>query len=146
MKENKTLSVISQMNMLYLYSGAAWILGGIFMLFDEAILFTVLECIAMLVIVVTHIFVMRAKKESQDELSIRNYDKARSHALTYTHIVAFLIIIALQIVGTFFSDDTFNIDVKGLLVPCFFIGIGIEYIITGILFRKYERDGDECIY
>lgn len=146
MKENKPLSVISQMNMLYLYSGAAWILGGIFMLLNDSILFTILECIAMLVIVVSHIFVMRAKKESQDELSIRNYDKARSHALTYMHIVVFLMVIALQIIGTFFYDNPISIDVKGLLIPCFFIGIGIEYIITGILFRKYERDGDECIY
>jgi len=146
MKENKSLSVINQMNMLYLYSGFAWILGGIFMLFNDSIICTILECVAMLVIIVSHIFVMRAKKESQDELSIRNYHKARSHAMTYMHIVVFLIVIALQIFGTFFSNNSLSIDVKGLLIPSFFIGIGIEYIITGILFRKYERDGDECIY
>ena len=87
----------------------------------------------------------QAKKEEQDELSIKNYDKARSHAMTYMHIVCFVIIIALQLIGTFLSDDL-SIDVKGLLVPCFFLGIGIEYIITGLLFRKYERDGEECIY
>lgn len=146
MKESKSMSVITQMNMLYLYSGIAWIFGGIFMLFNDNILCTILECIAMLVIVVSHIFVMRAKKEAQDELSIRNYDKARSHAVTYMHVVVFLIIIALQIIGTFFNDNSLSIDVKGLLIPSFFIGIGIEYIITGMLFRKYERDGDECIY
>jgi len=145
MKETKSLSVINQMNMLYLYSGFAWIAGGICMFFD-GILPTILEIIAMLVIIVTHIFVMKAKKEAQDELSIKNYDKARSHAMTYMHIVCFLIIIALQVVGTFLSDSAMSIDVKGLLIPCFFLGIGIEYIITGLLFRKYERDGEECIY
>lgn len=144
MKENKSLSVLNQMNMLYLYSGFAWIVGGICMLF-EGILPTILEIFAMLVIIITHIFVMKAKKEEQDELSIKNYDKARSHAMTYMHIVCFVIIIALQLIGTFLSD-ALSIDVKGLLVPCFFLGIGIEYIITGLLFRKYERDGEECIY
>lgn len=144
MKENKSLSVLNQMNMLYLYSGFAWIVGGVCMLF-EGILPTILEIFAMLVIIITHIFVMKAKKEEQDELSIKNYDKARSHAMTYMHIACFVIIIALQLIGTFLSDDL-SIDVKGLLVPCFFLGIGIEYIITGLLFRKYERDGEECIY
>lgn len=144
MKENKSLSVLNQMNMLYLYSGFAWIVGGICMLF-KGILPTILEIFAMLVIIITHIFVMKAKKEEQDELSIKNYDKARSHAMTYMHIVCFVIIIALQLIDTFLSDDL-SIDVKGLLVPCFFLGIGIEYIITGLLFRKYERDGEECIY
>ena len=144
MKDTKSLSVLNQMNMLYLYSGFAWIVGGICMLF-EGILPTILEIFAMLVIIITHIFVMKAKKEEQDELSIKNYDKARSHAMTYMHIVCFVIIIALQLIGTFLTDNL-GIDVKGLLVPCFFLGIGIEYIITGLLFRKYERDGEECIY
>lgn len=116
------------------------------MLFDS-ILFTILECLAMLAVVISQISVMRAKKENQDELSIRNYDKARSHTLTFMHIIYFGIIILLQIYNVLFNNDSaLAIDVKGLLIPCFFIAIGIEYIITNILFHKYERDGDECIY
>lgn len=145
MKTKKELSVTEQMDLLYLYSGIAWIIGGIFMFFD-GILFTIIEIIAMLTLVISHIFVMRAKKENQDELSEKNYHKARSHALTYMHVIYAVIIIALQLIGLFNRDASLTIDVKELLIPLFFISLGIEYIMIGFLFRKYERDGDECIY
>lgn len=145
MKTKKELSVTEQMDLLYLYSGISWIIGGIFMFFD-GIIFTIIEIIAMLTLVISHIFVMRAKKENQDELSEKNYHEARSHALTYMHVIYAVIIIALQLIGLFNRDASLTIDVKELLIPLFFISLGIEYIMIGILFRKYERDGDECIY
>lgn len=114
------------------------------MLFDS-ILFTILECLAMFAVIISLFYVMSATKENQDELSIRNYDKARSHTLTFMHIIIFVIIIILKIYGVLFNNSTLAADVKSLIVPYFFIVIGIEYIITNI-FRKYERDGDECIY
>ncbi len=145
MKEKKSLSVVEQMNMFYLYSGIAWIVSGIFGIFDGTI-FTLIECIAFLTLIITYILTMHAKKENQDELSIKNYHKARSHALTYMHIIYMSLICILQLANMFFQTKSMTIEINKLLIPLFFISLGIEYIMIGLLFRKYEKDGEECIY
>ena len=145
MNKKKILSVTDQMNLFCFYSGIAWLIGGIVLFFD-GIIFTIIEILAMLAICITHIVVMKAKKEKQDELSIKNYHIARSHALSIMHVIYMVILIALQIITTIPANATLSLEIKDMLIPAFFISLGIEYIIVGFLFRKYERDGEECIY
>jgi len=145
MKEKKILSVTDQMNLFCFYSGIAWLIGGIVLFFD-GIIFTIIEILAMLAICITHIVVMKAKKEQQDELSIKNYHTARSHALSIMHVIYMVILIVLQVITTIPANSAISIEIKDMLIPAFFISLGIEYIIVGFLFRKYERDGEECIY
>lgn len=145
MKEKKILSVTEQMNLFCFYSGIAWLIGGIAMFFD-GIISTIIVILAMLAICATHLIVMKCKKERQDELSVKNYHQARSNVLSIMHIIYMVTLIALQIITTIPANEAMSISIKDMLIPAFFLSLGIEYIIVGILFRKYERDGEECIY
>ena len=96
MKESKSLSVVEQINLYYLYSGVIWIICGLVGFFD-GILFDIIECITITALIITHVFVMRAKKENQDELSIKNYHKARSHASPICILFIWLLLLSCNL-------------------------------------------------
>jgi len=141
----KMLSVTDQMDLYFLYSGIAWIILGISIFFDHLI-FTIVEAFCLSILIFTHIFVIKAKKENQDELSIKNYHKARSHVLTYMHLVYFAFILIAIISNLLRHEAIMKINITHVLLPLFFVSLGIEYFLVGILFRKYEREGEECIF
>lgn len=143
--KGKTLSVGKQIDLLYLYIGITWLLAGIFGLFQGIIpnllkIFALLGCIIFLTIL------SRSKKEMDDEMSIRNLEKAKAKTQTNMHIITCCIICIIRIIDFIPTIPKISVDLQTILVPIFFIYLGIEGIIIGLLFRKNERNEDECIY
>lgn len=147
MKKNtkEKLSVEQQINLLYAYNGIAWILGGIFQLF-EGIIFYILIIIAMLISIFLLWKVIRSESEIEDEMSTKNLMQAKATTLTYMETVLGIITLTLIVVKKIPFFSNMNIYVQDLIVPVFFIYLGIQDLCIGILFHKYEREEDECLF
>lgn len=142
---NHTISVRKQMDLIYLYNGITWLFSGIFGLFDT-IIFEFLQILALLCCLILIVISFYFKKEMQDEMSIKNLAYAKATTLTNMHIVAGCIICFILILYNIPVITNISLDVKNLLIPLFFIFLGIENIMIGILFRRNERKDEECTY
>ena len=94
----------------------------------------------MLIIAIIFIKVVwNAEKEDDDELSYINRLKASDDTLRIMNIVFFIMCSALLLLRLV-SIISITIPWEKLIVPMFFIVIGIKNIIWGICFKKYEEE------
>lgn len=142
---SKTLSIGKQIDLLYLYIGITWLLIGSFGLFD-GIIFNLLKIFALLGCIVFLIILSRSKKEMDDEMSIRNLEKAKAKAQTNMRIITCCLICIIRIIDFIPAIPKISVDLQTVIVPIFFIYLGIEGIIIGLLFRRNERNEDECTF
>lgn len=139
MKKNKTsqLTVTNQMNLLYLITGASWILAGIFSLFDN-LPCTILKCIALICSIISLVKVVVSEKEMLDEMAEQNLNAAKARTLTYMRIILCLAFIILKLLSI---NDMFDqIEWGAILLPSFFIYLGIENLLTGTFFKFFEEE------
>lgn len=133
---DKTMSISNQVKYLKTLNGITWILAGISDIFSGAIPST-LTSIFLIISLVLQLKVSLSKKESDDEMSIDNKIKAGAMTQSIMHIIfctAAVVLFALT------SFPNLHLDWKNLIVPVFFIFIGIEYIIWGLSFKKLEEE------
>ncbi len=136
MKKN-ILSIGNQIKYLKTLNGIAWILTGIFDIFNNP------YCtIATIVCIVCSIFLMGkvhfSTKEQEDEMAIKNLKDAIASTHTIMDILFCITIIAMRII-TIFSFSQ-NINWKNLIVPAFFIILGIENLLIGLKFNQLEKE------
>ena len=143
-RKDKMLSVANIIDRIYLYNGIAWIVTGVTDLFSEIKVFGILTPFSLLCSVVLIITAICAQKERQDELFVRNITKAQAGAHQYMHGTFLVLIMAWM--GLTRVPETFPIQMRDAIVPSFFLFIGVDNLIVGWLFRKYERDEEECIF
>ena len=133
---DKTMSISNQVKYLKTLNGITWILAGISDIFSGAIPST-LTSIFLIISLVLQLKVSLSKKESDDEMSIDNKIKAGAMTQSIMHIIFCTAAVVLFSLTRF---PNLHIDWKNLIVPVFFIFIGIEYIIWGLSFKKLEEE------
>lgn len=131
-----TMSISNQVKYLKTLNGITWILAGISDIFSGTIPST-LTSIFLIISLALQLKVSLSKKESDDEMSIDNKIKAGAMTQSIMHIIFCAAAIVLFILTRF---PNLNIDWKNLIVPVFFIFIGIEYIVWGLSFKKLEEE------
>lgn len=136
MKKN-ILSIGNQIKYLKTLNGIAWILTGIFDMFNNT------YCtIATIVCIVCSVFLVGkvhfSTKEQEDEMAIENL----KDAIVSTHMIMNILfctaIIVVRVI-TIFSFSQ-NINWENLIVPAFFIILGIENLLIGLKFNQLEKE------
>lgn len=133
MKKN-ILSIGNQIKYLKTLNGIAWILTGIFDIFNNPY--------CSIICVVCSIFLMGkvhfSTKEQEDEMAIENL----KDAIVLTHrIMNILFCIAIVILMIILKlHISLNINLQDLIFPAFFIILGIENLLTGISFNLLEKE------
>lgn len=135
---NKIMSISNQVKYFKTINGITWICAGIFDIFD-GIFFSAITCIMLIISVILQLTVSFANKESDDELSSLNRIKAGADTQSIMHIIFCAASVVLLLL-TRISFISTAINWKQLIVPMFFIIIGLENFVWGICFKKHEEE------
>lgn len=134
--KDKVMSVKKQIKYLKTLNGIAWVVTGIFELFDNipCIILTIisLSCSTFLLLKV-----QLSEKENQDEMASRNLSDAKAMTLMQMHIIFCVASVFLIVFVKF--PIAHQIDWSRFIVPAFFIILGIEDLLTGMYFKKLEE-------
>jgi hypothetical protein len=137
MNKKNVMSIGKQMKYLKTFNGIAWIGTGIFEIFDnipcEILTITCLLCSAFLLV-----RVQTATKEIEDEMAERNLIGARALTQMQMHILFCVTAVVLMFLSKI--SLPFPIDWKQVIIPVFFIVIGIEDLLIGIHFKQLEEE------
>ena len=137
----KKIGLIESKILLYIGNGSAWLLFGIFSIFDNAIC-DIMGSIC-LFCGCSSIIISNSSKEKDDEMSKHNMMKAKATAMDLLKIIIAFVLVIDAVIGVlhiFFSEIGDSVKV-GLSTTIPMI-LGITEIMTGCLFLKYERDGE----
>lgn len=136
-KEKRVLSVTNQIKFMYTINGISWIATGILSFFDN-IPCKALRCISLLVSVIVLGKVIFSEREMTDEMAERNLNDAKAKALSYLHIALGMIALLALIFTEF--NLSMNISWGRIITGVFFLLIGIENLLTGVLFQRLEEE------
>ena len=132
----KPMSCAEQIRLLKVVSGIAWIVVGIFGCFENTICL-IIQILALLLCAINIIRVSAAKKENSDEMAEENLCKAKAKTLDIMHgVFCVIAIAAIFILGR----NTITLDWAKVIPATFFIVLGIEELIVGVVFRKLEDE------
>ena len=92
----------------------------------------------MLSAIVVMVVLMRIDLEEDDEMAEYNYTKAKAQTTKYMHIVFCVCSVLSAIVVGVLKDA--GIPWHRVIPEIFFLLMGIQNIITGIIFRKLEAE------
>lgn len=138
---NKKIGLIESKTLLYVGNGTAWLAYGVFSLFDNTV--CKILSIVFLLCGITSLILGMTSREKDDEMSKHNLLKAKATTMDLTKISILFVLMINTVLGllhTFFPslNETIFVSIK-TVVPMI---IGILEIVTGVLFLKYERDGE----
>lgn len=135
MKEEKVMSIGKQIKYLKTFNGVAWIGTGIFEIFDN-IPCEILTIICLLCSVFLLIRVQTSTKEAEDEMAERNLLGARALTQMQMHMLFCAIAVILMVL----TKLPLSFDWKQIILPVFFIIMGIEDLLIGIHFKQLEEE------
>lgn len=139
MGKNNELPVAKQIWIIEVLCGSAWLIGGVAGLIDHPVFDTVF-IVACVAAIAMQGWVLTAKKERYDEMADMNYNKARANAATITRLVSAIAGIGLILISAYRSEWLAGLRWETVLIRALFIVFGIENILTGILFKRYEEE------
>ena len=116
---------------VWLVSGSLGFLGGFIYLIST--LTALILCILILM------RTLMAKKESPDEMAERNINRAKARAMDYMQLACLVLVLVGVAVFSLF-DIHLNITPSMLLLNATFILMGMNDLLVGILFKKYEDE------
>lgn len=135
MKKKSALSIGSQIFLGKVLVGIFWLLAGVAGLFGN-VPGHILQIIFLLGVAVLWTRLLRAKKEEGDEMADSNYMRAKATAGDWMHIVFCAATIAVPLMGFIPGSEHWNWP--RVMAWSFFMLIGIQDLITGIVFKKLE--------
>ena len=139
-RENKLVSIRSQMFWLHIVIGTLWIGVGISNMFDN-LFFDIVHAVLLVSTIVVVIIIWRSNCEENDEMSEYNHMKAKAkahHYMNYVYCGGALISSVLFSLLQVATD--FDIYWVKIIVGIFFILMGIQDLITGIVFNRLEAE------
>lgn len=139
---NKGLNLVTSKYISYLTNGIGWLLYGILSIFKNPI-FTIASCIVLLICVIWSIISLVISTEPEDEMSKYNLMKAKAATtdrlkLILCIILLFITVAKISIKSIPFINDHITVGIA-LVIPLL---LGVTEIMTGLLFVKYEKDGE----
>lgn len=134
-KEKQAWSVGKQLFIGKTISGALWIGAGISGLFDTqaAQMINILFLAAVAILLV---FFMRAKTEAHDEMSDMNFMLAKAKTRDVMQYLFCIFACVLVVVFGLLESAVWNLPY--LLRGIFFLLMGLQDLLTGVIFRKLE--------
>ena len=120
-----------------IFVGCTWIGSGAFGIFDN-LACNILHLLCLAAAVTVMVVLMRADLEEDDEMAEYNYTKANAKTTTVMHIVFCAGSVLSAIVVGLLKDT--NIPWHRVISEMFFLLMGIQNIVTGIIFRKLEAE------
>ena len=131
------LSIGRQMFWSKIFVGCLWIAYAMLGLFDN-IICDVLSVVALVGAVAVLVVFMRIDLEEDDEMAHHNYVQAKAKTTDVMHIVfcgssilSAVIVVLLKKLG---------IENNAWIPNCFFLLMGIQNIVTGLIFQKLEAE------
>lgn len=135
--EKKQMSIGSQTFLGKVVIGVLWLALGITDMFDGLIMNIVHAAVFVGTLAVL-VVVIRANREEDDEMSDYNYMKAKAKTRDLMHFVyGGAAVVSALVFGLLQNVDIYWAQVISGL---FFILMGIQDIITGIIFRRLEAE------
>ncbi len=131
------MSIKKQMLFSRIINGIAWIVAGVFNMFDN-ITCSIISSTAMIVSIYVTISVLKAEKEDDDEMSLQHLLEAKAATQVIIHLV--LAILAVILLLTTKVPFMIEINWKSLLVPIVFILLGANDLLVGLTFKRLEEE------
>ena len=130
------MSVKTQIFLAKTFAGLCWIGAGVSGYFDSV--FTdVLQIIFLARVVIALIVLVKAKREIYDEMFLENYQHAQAKTEDVMHGVFCIATVLTPFLKLVPSSASW--DWPLIMAWTFFVILGIQNLITGILFWKYEE-------
>ena len=120
-----------------IFVGCTWIGSGVFGMFDNLVC-NILHLLCFAAAVTVMVVLMRTDLEEDDEMAEYNYTKANAKTTTVMHIIFCIGSVLSAIVVVLLKDA--NIPWYRVIPEMFFLLMGIQNIVTGIIFRKLEAE------
>lgn len=120
-----------------IFVGCTWIGSGAFGMFDNLVC-NILHLLCLVAAVTFMVVLMRADLEEDDEMAEYNYTKANAKTTKVMHII-YCACSVLSIVVIYLLKDA-DILWYRVIPEMFFLLMGIQNIVTGIIFRKLEAE------
>ncbi|MCM1439206.1 MAG: hypothetical protein NC131_08390 [Roseburia sp.] len=136
--EKKELSILTQVNLQYIFTGSCFAISGIVGFFDT-LPTLIINVVTALLAVCCLAHVMVARKEMDDEMSKEHLQRAQATVLTWSQMIlalGFAVPLILR-----FADVQAQIGKTVTLCNMFLLILGMQHIATGLLFRRYEKEG-----
>lgn len=132
---DKPMPILTQNRYSRIGHGIVWISAGIFEIPQNS----VCQNISMVLFIFACFLLLRVElgsTESDDEMSIGNLTKAKA----LTQIWMQNICLSVWVIASIIRAMPIHIEWGNLFAPAFFILIGVSDLITGIHFKRLERE------
>lgn len=136
-KEHSIMSIGTQSFLGSVVVGIIWIAVGITRLFDNPIL-DIIQFILLISVFVLRLFILKANREEDDEMSSYNYTKAKAKTCDFMHFI--YCGAAIISIFSFALFENYIVSWSRIMVSVFFLIIGTQDIITGIVFHTLEAE------
>ena len=132
----KTLYYSDRVKLEKIFLGIIWLISGILGFFD-GILSLVMQIAASITCIYALIKISISRKENADEMAEQNMNRAKALALDYMQIVYCCLAIVAII---FLRNVELSIGLNKIIPNITFIAMGINQLIVGFAFRKFEEE------
>ena len=132
----KTLYYSDRVKLEKIFLGIIWLISGIFGFFD-GILSLVMQIAASITCIYALLKISTTKKEKADEMAEQNMNRAKALALDYMQIVYCCLAIVAII---FLRNVELSIGLNKIIPNITFVAMGINQLIVGFAFRKFEEE------
>lgn len=134
--QEKVLRYSDRVKAEKLLLGFIWLISGVLFCFDN-IVSLVMQVVACITCIYTLIRVSFSKKEEADEMAEQNMNRAKASALDWMQIVYYCLAIAAIL---FLRNVELSVCLNEIIPAVMFIGLGINQLIVGFTFRKFEEE------
>ncbi|MBQ7573871.1 MAG: hypothetical protein IJT23_06390 [Clostridia bacterium] len=138
----KGLSLVTSTFLTYVINGVGWLIFAVAQMMDVSILSL---CIAILppICIIMSAKAERSSKESSDEMSQHNLMRAKTMCVDSFRLIASAILVVLVFMSLLHTlVPAFKGSIEVDLIVIIPLLLGIAQIVIGILFAKYEKDGE----
>ena len=104
----------------------------------DGLIWDIISVLFLMVVAGILIALSKMKSEEDDEMSLFNYKEAKSKVSDIMHL--FLLVIAVIVPIILSKIDTSDISLPIIVGSVFYSVVGIQNILTGIIFRKLEAE------
>ena len=135
--KKEPLSIGSQMFWGKIFIGCLWIAYAAIGLFDNLVC-DILSAAALAGGVIILVILMRIDLEEDDEMSHHNYIQAKAKTTDVMHIVFCICSIFSAVIVVLLNK--LGIENNAWISNSFFLLMGIQNLVTGLIFRKLEAE------
>lgn len=138
---SKKIGLIESKILVYIGNGSAWLAYGVLSLFDNMV--CVILSTVFLLCGLASLLLGMSSKEKDDEMSNHNLLKAKARTMDNLKIIVLVILMFISVIGLLHMifpliNENIFVSLKTVVSTI----IGVSEIMIGVLFLKYERDGE----